>query len=58
MFRRAAVYVHRILSGARPGELPVEQPKTFDFVINLRTAKAMHVSIPAAVLAHADRVIE
>ena len=58
MFRSAAIYVHRILGGARPGDLPVEQPKTLDFVINLRTAKAMRVSIPAAVLARADRVIE
>jgi len=58
MFRSAAVYVHRILNGARAGDVPVEQPKTFDFVINLKTAKALRVTIPAAVLARADRVIE
>jgi putative ABC transport system substrate-binding protein len=58
MFRSAAVYVHRILGGARPGDLPVEQPKTFDFVISEKTAMAMRVGIPAAVLARADRVID
>ncbi|HQR15968.1 MAG TPA: ABC transporter substrate-binding protein [Nitrospira sp.] len=58
MFRNAAVYVHRILDGARPGDLPVEQPKTFDFVINLKTAKALRINIPAPVLARADTVIK
>lgn len=58
MFRSAAVYVHRILGGTRPGDLPVEQPKAFEFVINMKTARALGVSIPASVLHRADRLIE
>jgi putative ABC transport system substrate-binding protein len=58
VWRRAAVLIDRILKGTKPGDLPVEQPTTYDLVVNMRTAKLLGITIPSSLLLRAGQVIE
>ena len=58
MFRRVANFVDKIIKGTKPSEIPVEQPTKFEFVLNMKTAKALDITIPNSILVRADKVLE